>query len=73
MSQTSVSSDPPMLGVLERMAADSLEASALGEQSIALVELAALVFGGTPAGSYPLDLAAAGELGLADDDFNADE
>jgi hypothetical protein len=73
MSQTSVSSDRPMLDVLEPMAADSLEASTLGGQSIALVELAALVSGGTPAGSYPLNLAAAGQLGLADDDFNADE
>jgi hypothetical protein len=73
MSQTRVSSDPPMLDILERMAADSLEASALGEQSIPLVELTAMGSGGTPAGSYPLNLATAGELGLADDDFNADE
>jgi hypothetical protein len=71
MWQTSVSSDPPMLNVVERMTADSLEASALDEHWVALVGLAALVSGGTPCGSC--NLAAAGELGLADDDFNADE
>jgi hypothetical protein len=68
MSQTSTSSDTPVLDLLERMTIDSLETSTLDAQSIALVRLAALVASGAPAASYALNLAAAGEVGLGAED-----
>jgi Carboxymuconolactone decarboxylase family len=67
MSETT-SSDTPVLDLLARMTADSLDASSLDAQSIALVRLAALVASGAPAASYALNLAAAGEVGLDADD-----
>ena len=57
-------SDTPILDLLERMTADSVEASSLDAQTIILVRLAALVASDAPAVSYPLNLAVAGELGL---------
>ena len=63
MSETA-SSDTPVLDLLASMTADSLEASSLDAQSIALVRLAALVASGAPAASYALNLAAAGDVGL---------
>jgi 4-carboxymuconolactone decarboxylase len=68
MSETSTSSETPVLDLLERMTADSLEASTLDAQSIALVRLAALVASGAPAASYALNLAAAGDVGLGVED-----
>ena len=68
MSQTSTSSDTPVLDLLARMTADSLETSTLDLQSIALVRLAALVASGAPATSYALNLAAASEVGLGAED-----
>lgn len=68
MSETSTSSDTPVLDLLERMTVDSLETSTLDAQSIALVRLAALVASGAPAASYALNLAAAGEVGLGAED-----
>jgi Carboxymuconolactone decarboxylase family len=68
MSQTSTSSDTPVLDLLARMTIDSLETSTLDAQSIALVRLAALVASGAPAASYALNLAAAGEVGLGAED-----
>jgi len=67
MSQLA-SSETPVLDLLGRMTADSLEASNLDAQSIMLVRLAALVAGGAPAASYALNLAAAGEVGLDAED-----
>jgi 4-carboxymuconolactone decarboxylase len=58
------SSDTPVLDLLARMTADSLGASSLDAQSIALVRLAALVASGAPAASYALNMAAAEDLGL---------
>lgn len=58
------SSDTPVLDLLARMTADSLETSSLDEQSTALVRLAALVASGAPAASYTLNMAAAEEVGL---------
>jgi alkylhydroperoxidase/carboxymuconolactone decarboxylase family protein YurZ len=60
----STSSDTPVLDLLERMTADSLQASSLDEQTLMLVRIAALVASGAPAASYALNLAAAGEVGL---------
>ena len=57
-------SDTPVLDLLAGMTADSIDASSLDAQSIALVRLAALVASGAPAASYALNLAAAGEVGL---------
>jgi alkylhydroperoxidase/carboxymuconolactone decarboxylase family protein YurZ len=67
MSQT-MTSDTPVLDLLERMTVDSLETSSLDAQSIALVRLAALVASGAPSASYALNLAAAGEVGLDAED-----
>jgi len=56
--------DTPVLDLLARMTADSLEATSLDGQTIALVRLAALVASGAPAASYALNMAVAEELGL---------
>ncbi len=68
MSQQPTSSDTPVLDLLAGMTADSLDASSLDAQSIALVRLAALVASDAPAASYALNLAAAGEVGLDAED-----
>jgi alkylhydroperoxidase/carboxymuconolactone decarboxylase family protein YurZ len=60
--------DTPVLDLLAGMTADSVEASSLDVQTIALVRLAALVASGAPAASYALNLAAAGEVGLDAED-----
>jgi alkylhydroperoxidase/carboxymuconolactone decarboxylase family protein YurZ len=57
-------SETPVLDLLATMTADSLEATSLDAQSIALVRLAALVASGAPASSYALNLAAASDVGL---------
>jgi uncharacterized protein YdbL (DUF1318 family) len=67
MSETA-STDTPVLDLLASMTADSLEASSLDAQSIALVRLAALVASNAPAASYALNLAAAGDVGLDGED-----
>jgi 4-carboxymuconolactone decarboxylase len=67
MSELSTS-ETPVLDLLERMTADSVEASSLDAQTIILVRLAALVASDAPAVSYALNLAVAGELGLTADD-----
>ena len=67
MSQAA-SSDTPVLDLLARMTAESLDVSSLDPQSVMLVRLAALVAGGAPAASYALNLAAAGEVCLDADD-----
>jgi 4-carboxymuconolactone decarboxylase len=67
MSELSTS-DTPILDLLERMTADSVEASSLDAQTIILVRLAALVASDAPTVSYALNLAVAGELGLTVED-----
>jgi len=62
------SSETPVIDLMASMTADSLEATTLDAQSIALVRLAALVASGAPASSYALNLAMAGEVGLDVDD-----
>ena len=67
MSETATA-ETPVLDLLARMTFDSLEASSLDAQSIALVRIAALVASDAPAVSYALNLAAAGDVGLDVDD-----
>ena len=64
----STPSDTPVLDLLAAMTADSMEATSLDAQSIALVRLAALVASGAPAASYALNLAAASDVGLDAED-----
>ena len=58
------STDTPVLDLLASMTADSLEATSLDMQSIALVRLAALVASDAPAVSYALNLAVGSEMDL---------
>ena len=67
MSELSTS-ETPVLDLLASMTADSVEASSLDPQQIALVRIAALVASDAPPVSYALNLAVAGDLGLTPDD-----
>ena len=53
----------PVLDLLARMTADSLEASSLDPQTLMLVRIAALVATDAPPISYLLNLGAAAEVG----------
>ena len=57
-------SETPVLDLLASMTADSIEASSLEPDTLALVRIAALVAVDAPAVSYLLNLAAAGDLGV---------
>jgi alkylhydroperoxidase/carboxymuconolactone decarboxylase family protein YurZ len=54
----------PVLELLAKMTADSMEASSLDAETLMLVRLAALVAVDAPAASYILNLGAAGEVGI---------
>ena len=54
--------ETPVLDLLARMTADSLEASTLDPQTLMLVRIAALVAIDAPPVSYMLNLSAAGDL-----------
>ncbi len=54
--------DTPVLDLLARMTADSIEASALDAETLMLVRIAALVAVDAPPVSYMLNLGTAGEL-----------
>ncbi len=56
--------DAPVLDLLARMTADSLEASSLDVQTLVLVRIAALVAVDAPPVSYALNLEVGGEVGL---------
>jgi alkylhydroperoxidase/carboxymuconolactone decarboxylase family protein YurZ len=60
----SESSDAPVLDLLGRMTADSIEASSLDPNTLMLVRIAALVAVDAPPISYLLNLGAAGEVGV---------
>ena len=60
-------SEAPVLELLARMTADSLEASSLDAESLMLVRIAALVAVDAPPASYLLNLGAAGETGVDED------
>src|SRR5690348_3713309 len=55
-------SDTPVLDLLARMTADSIEASSLDDKQLMLVRIAALVAMDAPAVSYFLNLGAAGDV-----------
>ena len=61
------SSDTPILDLLGRMTADSMETSSLDEQTLMLVRVAALLAVAAPPASYLLNLGAAGEVGVTSD------
>ncbi len=54
----------PVLDLLASMTADSLEASSLDAEALMLVRLAALVAVDAPPASYLLNLGAASEIGI---------
>jgi alkylhydroperoxidase/carboxymuconolactone decarboxylase family protein YurZ len=64
-------SDTPVLDLLARMTADSIEESGLDSQRLALVRLAALVASDAPPASYLTNIGAASEVGLDLDDVQA--
>ena len=59
--------DTPILDLLAKMTADSLEATSLDGQSLMLVRIAALVAIDAPPASYLLNLGAAGKSGVTED------
>ena len=61
---TEPASDAPVLDLLKRMTAESIEASTLDEESLMLVRIAALIAVDAPPASYLLNIGAAGEAGI---------
>ena len=59
------SGDTPVLDLLARMTADSIEASSLDDQTLMLVRLGALVAVDAPPASYLMNLGAAGDSGVS--------
>ena len=57
-------SETPVLDLLATMTAESIEASSLDPETLALVRIAALVAVDAPPVSYLMNLAVAGELGV---------
>ena len=57
-------SDKPVLDLLSRMTADSLEVSSLDPESIMLVRIAALISVDAPPASYLLNLGMASEVDI---------
>ena len=57
-------SDTPILELLAGMTAQSIEASTLDEEALMMVRIAALVAVDAPPASYLLNLGAAGEMGV---------
>jgi alkylhydroperoxidase/carboxymuconolactone decarboxylase family protein YurZ len=64
---TEPADDTPILDLLGKMTADSLAASTLDLETLALVRIAALVAVDAPAVSYLLNLEAAAEVGIDGD------
>ena len=56
--------ETPVLDLLSKMTADSLEASSLDPETLMLVRIAALIAVDAPPASYMLNLAAAREIGI---------
>ena len=56
--------DTPVLDLLGKMTADSIEASSLDAEALVLARLAALVAVDAPPASYMLNLGAASEIGI---------
>jgi alkylhydroperoxidase/carboxymuconolactone decarboxylase family protein YurZ len=62
MSEQSV--ETPVLDLLQKMTADSIEVSTLDPRTLMLVRIAALVSVDAPPASYLLNIGAAGEIGV---------
>jgi alkylhydroperoxidase/carboxymuconolactone decarboxylase family protein YurZ len=60
--------DTPLLDLLTTMTTASVEASGLDEKTLMLVRIAALVAVDAPPASYLLNIGAASELGIGEDD-----
>jgi 4-carboxymuconolactone decarboxylase len=60
--------DAPLVDLLTKMTLQSIEASDLDEKSLMLVRIAALVAVDAPPASYLLNLGAASELGVGEDE-----
>jgi alkylhydroperoxidase/carboxymuconolactone decarboxylase family protein YurZ len=60
--------DAPLVDLLTKMTLQSIEASDLDEKSLMLVRIAALVAVNAPPASYLLNLGAASELGVGEDE-----
>lgn len=56
--------ETPVLDLLGRMTADSIEASSLDAEALVLTRIAALVAMDAPPASYMLNLGAASEIGI---------
>jgi alkylhydroperoxidase/carboxymuconolactone decarboxylase family protein YurZ len=67
MTDTTYEDETPVLDLLAKMTADSLDASSLDEETLMLVRVAALVAVGAPAVSYALNLEVAGAMGIDPD------
>jgi alkylhydroperoxidase/carboxymuconolactone decarboxylase family protein YurZ len=59
--------DTPVLDLLATMTAESLEASSLDSETLMLVRIAALVAVDAPPASYLLNLGAASEMGIGEE------
>jgi hypothetical protein len=64
MTDTMNESDAPVLDLLARMTAESVDASGLDSETLVLARVAALVAVDAPAVSYMLNLGVAGEMGI---------
>jgi alkylhydroperoxidase/carboxymuconolactone decarboxylase family protein YurZ len=65
------SPETPVLDLITAMTADSLEATTLDADTAMLVRIAALVAVDAPPASYLMNLGAAGELGIGEDEVRA--
>jgi 4-carboxymuconolactone decarboxylase len=63
--------ETPVLDLLSKMTADSLEATDLDAKTLLLVRIAALVAIDAPPASYLMNLGAADELGITEDEVRA--
>ena len=61
---TGSATEAPVLDLLKRMTAESIEASTLDEERLMLVRIAALVAVDAPPASYLLNIGAAGDVGI---------
>jgi 4-carboxymuconolactone decarboxylase len=66
-TMTETTSETPVLDLLARMTADSMDASTLDAENFMLVRIAALVAVDAPSVSYLMNLAVAGELDIDSD------
>ncbi len=63
--------ETPVLDLITAMTADSLEATTLDAETAMLVRIAALVAVDAPPASYLMNLGAAGELGIGEDEVRS--